>query len=526
MESRAEFTGIHAVDVYATFARWEKTSHHDQGVLRTVLNGSFFTRDKLFHSGKFTSRQCPFCASEDSMIHRHWGCPGLRHTLTPAAQELLCHLDQLPDCQKMHGWSVEPPIFQDLRKQFCFLPDLTHSFHVTPPDTLPMNLFIDGSCVMPEDPVLRVATWAVVVADLQHESFPIVASGPVIGNFHTILRAELHAAIVAIRFALAMKHPFFLWTDNQVVYDRIRCHDHEHEVDCCDKDHDLWGKLAVLLNKSKGRDLFRGVVKVYSHQDVSKFSDIVEVWAIAGNDQADRAAALAFHQLPSTFLHLWERCRTARLEQFRLREILHSHFLAVGNACLETKTTQRQTVDLQWDEALHAPRDQSLDKESFVDLPQELQLPEGHPLEEVGEDLFRWLLHLRSLGDDLIWVTSYQMLLHYQRWGDKPGCVYDVKRKRWHSADNHVREQGFSFLKCSGWFQAALKRVAEYLEVSYHAEVRVPHGFAFRCWTNCVLIRTSEHVFDDIDQLLVQNGPVKSVRKALANMPCACPSAA
>lgn len=524
MASRAEFAVLHNVDVHATFANWDKYNFNEQGIMRALLNGTFFTRDKLFHSGKFVSKQCPFCTAEDSTMHRHWQCHGLSHTFSKEALSRSKQLEELPECLTHHGWCVEPFSFRELRNLFCTLPDLTHSFQIQKHHDRPIHLFLDGSCVKPTDPVLRVATWAVVVADLEAGCFPTIAAGPLPGCHHTILRAEIQASIVAIRYAILVNHSFYLWTDNEVVYNRIRKHDSACVHSCCEHDHDLWDKLAKLLTVSKGKGLYQGVVKVCSHQDESLFSDTVDLWAIAGNESADRAAALAFQQLPVAFLQVWERCRQERRDQQQLRDELHQHFLAIGKSCVESKGDQKVAADDEWEDVLQAQRDADVDKESFVTFPTDLVIPAGHPLEEVGQSIFQWIAHLRHLPNSQpIWVTSYQMLLHYQMWSGEVGCMHDVKAKRWHSATTFVRDNGFSFIKSAGWFQAAVKKVAELCDSEYHAEVHVPHGTAFRCWSNCVLIRTAADAFDAADKLIAQNGPVKSVRKALANLSSACP---
>lgn len=66
MASRAEFHGLADVDTARSNHTSQFFSHVDQGLLRVAMNGSFYTRDKRFSSGKFTSK--------DSVTHRTWQC--------------------------------------------------------------------------------------------------------------------------------------------------------------------------------------------------------------------------------------------------------------------------------------------------------------------------------------------------------------------------------------------------------------------------------------------------------------------
>eukprot|EP00438_Fugacium_kawagutii_P028667 Skav214045 [mRNA] locus=scaffold2017:257190:261209:+ [translate_table: standard] len=522
MADRNEFAGLQAVDVPATLATMGKLDSQEGGLARTLRNGTFFTRDKQFHAGTFTSKQCPFCSKEDSIEHRHWECEGLTAVYGPDHAETKKLAEELPDCWRHHGWCTEPPSFLELRHQFLQLPDLTHSFCFQTHGPGPIHLFTDGSGKMPLDPVLRVATWAVVCADVELGTFPIVAAGPLPGMYHTVLRAEITGAIVAFRYSLATNTPFYLWTDNQAVFERVRCTDSVTIVGCCENDHDLWNTLAELFTISVERKLYQGAVKVCSHQDPSKFSHPIELWAIAGNDSADRAATIAHTQLPLRFKVVWERCLQERKLQTVRRDRLLRHFLQVGNASIASKDIQRQTVNDQWDERPIEMNDEH-GQHTFHDLPHEVEFPEGHPLEQVGARIHQWLRGIASAADcESMWVTSYQLLTHFQATTKTTGLYYDTRQKRWHDASDVVRDQGYAFLKCSGWFQACLKKFADHCGVKYHTEHRVPTGSLFKCWTTCVLLRISPAEIQVVnDYLASQNGPVKAVKRALATTPCA-----
>lgn len=280
-----------------------------------------------------------------------------------------------------------------------------------------------------------------------------------------------------------------------------------------------------LLTTAKVLDLFQGVVKVFSHQDLSLFSSDIELWAIAGNETADKAAALALQNLPAHFLATWEQCKRDRREQLQVRDALQQHFIAIGTACLDSKQAQRELVDQQWEEFVPPTCGDGDEFLSFTSLPAEVTLPVGHALEQVSGDLLRWLRHITTLPDrQPIWVSSYQLLVHFQQWSGQTVFCYDLQTKTWSDSAASVREFGFDFLKSAGWLQAVLKQFANTFDLRYFPEARVPHGSIFRCWTRCLLICTSPSTFAECDNFLaVQQGPVKSVRKAFGTLPIATP---
>ena len=151
-----------------------------------------------------------------------------------------------------------------------------------------LHLFTDGSAIDPQSRHLRVASCSVCLADLPHMEFPPVAVGGVPGLIQTVLRAETTAAISAFKFALFQQKPFFIWTDCQVVFDRIQAmvQNDNFGIPSRQKDHDLWNELQSLVFRGCRGRLFQRVLKISSHQDHQGFS-------ISGNEAADRAASWA-----------------------------------------------------------------------------------------------------------------------------------------------------------------------------------------------------------------------------------------
>ena len=81
--------------------------------------------------------------------------------------------------------------------------------------------FTDGSGLSPEDRRLRIATWEVVVADLDSDHFLILSQGGVPGVVQTVLRAELLAVISALEWMNLYGKPGILWIDNEQVWTTV-----------------------------------------------------------------------------------------------------------------------------------------------------------------------------------------------------------------------------------------------------------------------------------------------------------------
>ena len=102
------------------------------------------------------------------------------------------------------------------------LPDETADF-IWPPtleDTLFM--FTDGSCLAPNSPWCRLASWGVVLGSTNANAFHPIANGLVKGWIQTAARAEIHAVLSAFEFALRARKPFAPWVDNDRVYKKLQ----------------------------------------------------------------------------------------------------------------------------------------------------------------------------------------------------------------------------------------------------------------------------------------------------------------
>jgi ribonuclease HI len=82
--------------------------------------------------------------------------------------------------------------------------------------------FTDGACLAPACPVGKLASWGVILAFPDQETFWPVSSGLVPGWVQTALRGEIWAVISACTLAIATSKPLYLWTDNDLVFKRVK----------------------------------------------------------------------------------------------------------------------------------------------------------------------------------------------------------------------------------------------------------------------------------------------------------------
>ena len=349
---REGFQGMEFVSTSLTLPQGMPTDQESGGLLRTVLNGTFFTRDKQYSCGTVASTRCPFCQATDGIIHRHYSCQHFQKERDQLPKHIFTFLDEAPPCTVQHGWICEPAEVRLLRSELASLPDLTGDFIGQWVHQLsdPIHLFCDGSCIQPTIPELRVATWGVCIANLEEDTFSPLSQGPVWGIHQSSTRADFTAAISSIRFALHIRKQCWIWTDNQTVFEFLQCTwKPEFSVHIMDKDHDLRTTLLTLSRRAQQLDLLGSVMKVRSHMKLEAFTDVVEQWAIHGNTFADHCAETARSGFHPNFWSLWE---AASQQIFYLREVctvLHSFFISIGQKVLSQKDAIWEQDELEQD---------------------------------------------------------------------------------------------------------------------------------------------------------------------------------
>eukprot|EP00435_Cladocopium_sp_Y103_P036870 s2188_g9.t1 len=478
LSTRAQFGGLGGVDISCSVHTQCKLSQVELGLLRVAMNGSFFTRDKQFSSGKYVSKQCPWCQEEDSVYHRTWECQHFCHErakLSPVHRKFI--LAQ-PECTYLHGWFVETAADLHFRQALANIPDTTQVFDYVGPLPEVLHLFTDGSGLSPQQPALRLTTWSVCLAMLPGDDFQSIAAGGTPGVLQTVLRAEITAAISACQFALQQGRKFYIWTDCQVVFDRLTAFftQTHKEITCKHKDHDLWQRLQGVFQACCEAQLFEKVLKISSHQDTTQFSDLVDQWAIRGNEAADTMAIHARALLPASVLHAYHNLEKALAERYAACASLHRLFIDIGLKVIQEKEATRAREATAWEQITPAKPVES-DEVSFFPLPEVLEIPEIHTLGEGIHLLDQWL---RVVTQDPMaqpaWVSSYQLYAHFQMTMDHLGFFYNRKTKVYEELSTVVPPKDYDFIRAAGWFQAMLKCFAKTLNMSCNVQSRMPSG--------------------------------------------------
>ena len=518
MSTRKEFEGLSRVDLPLSRSTAATFAPDGAGLLRTSMNGTFYTRNKQIHAGKVPSKDCPYCDKPDSVEHRIWECTGFADLRQALPEQASLDLQAMPSCTRLHGWMVEDATDRQFRHSLLTIPDLTAEFLPMQFDPDVLYLFIDGSCTEPHRPSLRVATWGLCAANLPSQGFSPVASGGVPGLYQTVLRGEITGAIAAFRFGLSMRRAFSVWTDNALVHRRIReFADPRHPAPSGKQnDHDLWSTLHCLVVQAVDQQMFQFVVKVTSHQ-TEGMSDTVEEWARQGNECADRLAAMALHQLPFEVRVL----QTKLTNQANRRHFACKHFHAMlvqfGLRCVETKTAVAHEDGGRWEDARKLQEEEE-SKLSLRGFQTDTEVPPSQRLGACAQVLHQWLARLLDTEDSVpMWLSSYQLYAHYRMATGHVGFCYHTGSRTWNTAEEYIHEHGFNFPRLAAWFQAILKEYAKHCQLECVAVPKLPWGSVFKTYQRCLLIRASPRDFAAVDDAFRRTGiaHVQSVRTAL-----------
>lgn len=336
----------------------------------------------------------------------------------------------------------------------------------------------------------------------------------------TTLRAEITAVVSALWFAVFHRCKCYIWTDSQTVYDRVTSFATCDTMPIFDADRDLWQQLWEVWQTATAARYFERIIKVRSHQDQQLYSDIIDQWATRGNDAADLWALRARALLPKPLRIAHAQAVKDQQQQHRARDHVHSIICAVGTQAVEAKPARHEADEQAWEDVDREAG--KADSPSFVPLPTSCPDLVDSALGDNALRLYNWLRRLvQAPGATPRWVTSYELLVHYQACTGHVVFWFNTAKRAFQDASDVYRQKDHDFLKMSGWFQGALKLLASLLGTRYESRSMLPHSSVFKCWTRCILIgiAPSEHTLVGTWLAPVQNGRVKSVRKAFGQLP-------
>ena len=165
---------------------------------------------------------------------------------------------------------------------------------------------------MPSVSHLRLASWAVTVAQPESSPAHVAASSLLLGLLQSPFRAESSAVVVALRFALASRQEVRIWSDCLGVVSKIRRLVVGARVGPCSRNADLWKEASDALSALGPR--FKGIFKVEAHVDINDCDDEVVRWAAYNNGLVDAAAGQANLLRPTGFYAVGGDAQTIGLQ--------------------------------------------------------------------------------------------------------------------------------------------------------------------------------------------------------------------
>lgn len=473
------------------------TDPQEASVLRKCLNGTFFTEDRRKHQYGEEATKCPFCHMTDGQKHRHWECEELAEARQECPNNILQNIKQQPSCVTDHGWIPNPKTLLDFQTTLLSIQDITHNFMDThTPDFV--ELFTDGSCTEGSNPLVRLASWGVVVGtpDLEQEFTPINA-GLVSGLVQTISRAELTAILAALKFALAKGKPFRIWSDSGYAIKQI------HKITITRRfapvpnkipNHDLLDQIRISILEAK--QTFHGIHKVVSHQNSALLS-FDEIWVCAGNDAADSVAGNVFSSYP-TILALQQQLKNEIQELCILRFWVHRILVKTGQLAMDKLRDERRRQND--DETQYVSVQRQLTDYQVWGFPQ--TLPDHlykYNIPEWGT-VATWIQSLHA-GNEQMHLSWYQLYADFHLQWPNLGPWYKSSSKRWFGGDTRPE---CDFAKGSRWMSDFLTRLGRQLERPLPTRLQRPESHVVCFWTYSLPVSISVERFQMIEKWLLE----------------------
>ena len=485
MSSRKTFKGLWKCNPGLTKRGWPK-NRIDQGILRTALNGTFFTADHLKYLPGELSQQCPFCKEPDSQRHRHWICPNLEEARTNCDKQIRQQILSMEPAVYNHGWIPQPESLGRFRQHLRGLPDSTGIFQRPPslPDHL--HLFTDGSCKDPQDQFTRLATWGVMMGtqDMQCDFFPL-AQGLLPGVIQTAARSELTAAISALKFAARFPRPTTLWIDNDSVVQAIEKFIHQKcEPPCANiANHDLLQELHLWINFVRPFSL--EIIKVCSHQDLENTSDPIEAWAIRGNNAVDELATHVYFGYPE-ILETRHKLRGEISYLENLKGNLHKTIVNVGNLAMDLLKKQREGTHVIDTDNPETNEPRSMQEWKW---PQQMDAILPPFRLDPWSVCTKWNETLHTPNESIKLWSWCQLVVDFGLETKMISPWYCRSSKRWKIASSCPRSP---ISKRCRWFKTYVGKMFEQSKLSLPMQNQRPDSYAIHFWCHCLPVTVPE----------------------------------
>ena len=338
LQRRADFASLQGL-------HWPASRHESRlsalqvARINSLREGVFLCKANQGKYDLVKGTACSWCAEVDSMERRALRCPAFAQVraLHGRAVDLW---PGLPRVLVEHLLSPRLPGIALRLRSLHTLPDVSWRFHCAAFPEPCHHLFTDGSCDDPTEPRLALASRAVVSAS--HEC--ALCAGPSVGIVQNINRAELMAALVALRWTYEECTSSVLWVDSAYVGEGLAVLLETRVSQTHETNEDLWMEVeSYVLAMDPGA---LRVQHVNSHRAELLEDDPVDAWSAKWNRIADREAgrAQAFRPMPV------QRALACFRSEFLLREeqmdLLRAFHLDLAEAAQDLSLQPDPELDL------------------------------------------------------------------------------------------------------------------------------------------------------------------------------------
>ena len=519
---------LQLADVRSTRLWLAAQGAEDAGHCRKLLNGAHFTADAKQYWCDEPTGICPFCSCSDSRYHRFWQCEMFSAYRSHVHPLVWSMIPQLPEFLTCFGWSIMPatwkPFMQSLLDICEPAPDLSCAL---PAHQNWVDLFTDGSCQYPHMP-WRLASWAVVQADptqLEVEAMRsvVLAASPLQGMIQTAFRAELRAAVEALRIGRALGCKVRLWCDCQGIVSKLhKLQNGKLRIKPNCRHSDLWIELAELVTELGAGSLI--VTKVASHQDGLRATTAVHGWCFVNNGLVDHAAKVAHLLRPHAFLELHEQyIADTRFAMFVSREV-QEVLLAISRAVIQHQTAADEEAHGQMVDAV--PK-LAADGGDFGPLDPQPWVSAGMCTkfgERIVCQIAKWFQNARESfsNSHAHWISFYQLYVDYMLCSGEGG---PIKQDRWTDPGSRPNADllDISFkLRCR-WFTHLVKELWKLWTYNIRVAFTRPHSETLILHASCAWLPWPMDRLDSIEAWMSARlqGQAKRDGRQLLRLPTA-----
>ena len=497
---RHTFEGLDRTDPHLTALVLKKLPPPARALVRLSLNGTFFTNNALRHVGLADHSTCDFCGQQDSIRHRLLEC-SFFHACRQSCSLAVVDLEALPPAQLLHGWAGKSPTLHVVRRMLCDLSLDLQAVHPFP-DLPEYHVFVDGSCLYPDAPPLRLASWAAILAmpGGSGQTVPL-SDGLVPGLLQSAFRAELCAVLSALLFCVLVQRQVFIWSDCLGVVRRVRRFLEGSWVPGERTRHsDLW---RILIPHQEILARFCVVCKVTSHLDPDLEMSAGDEWCAFHNNSVDVAASRAQQSRSGSFWRAWSRLvQEWERERFVAAEVIALH-VRVGHLATRNRV-RRADMEVQ-----HAPTPDWTGSLGFLNDGDASWLATKYGRQYI-QDMVAWSAYLNVEGAPVRWVSSVQLFFSFCLRFRRPPVF---RGKRWQDLDT-TRNGRLVNIPTAAWVRYFLRHLRDFATkgggVWRLCETR-PHSTALCVKLSCIPLCFDDQLWRDTEGFLSRNLPLQAV---------------